>query len=397
MPSRDTRMKDKTTILFVVNDPRFFVTHRLILAKGIRDAGYAVHVAVPLGMYAAAEEAIAEAGIQVHHVGIERQGRNAIRDLAAILRLVRLYRELRPDIVHHITVKPILYGSIAARIARIPGVVNAISGRGRLFANHTFASRLRAVVLTTLYRAVLRHPNAILIFQNADDRSSFIRAAIVDEEYAVLIEGSGTELQRFDPNARPDEPPIVLLPARILRQKGVGEFIGAARVLRQEGSVARFVIVGDSAGNRDAFPSDELELARKNGFIETWGWSEDMPGVMAKAAIVCLPTYHEGLPKALIDACAAGRPIVATDIAGCRAVVTHGVNGFLVPPRHVTALANALRALLSDPVLRGHMGRQSLEVAAAKFDVALVIRATLEVYKALETASGTTACWLFPR
>jgi len=384
MPSFSSRVKDERTILFVVNDPRFFVTHRLALARGIREAGYAVHVAAPIKGYAKAAGVIQKAGFHLHEVAIERQGINPFHDLAAFARLLRLYRRLRPDIVHHVTVKPVLYGSLAAQIAGTPAVVNAISGLGRLFASHNFASRARATAMRGIYRIALRHPNTITIFQNHDDRSKFVRARIVGEESSVLIEGSGTELGRFNPSLEPEEPPIVLLPARILQQKGVREFITAARLLKAEGTIARFAIVGDSAGNRDALPIHELEAARKEGAVELWGWSDDMPGVMGRAAIVCLPSYHEGLPKALIDACAAGRPIVATDIAGCRAVVTSGMNGLLVRPKDADSLANALRILISDPSLRKQMGKRSFEVATAKFDIALVIASTLDVYTKLQ-------------
>jgi len=368
-------------VLFVVNDPRYFVTHRLNLAKGVRAAGYEVHIAAPTGLYPEVESAIRDAGFPLHHVGIERQGTNVLRDAMVVLSLVRLYRRLRPQVVHHITVKPILYGSLAARIARVPATINAVSGLGRLFFAESVMDRIRIRLLRTLYKTVLRRKNTLSIFQNQDDRQKFLRAGITTQDSSVLIEGSGTDLHTFRPNAQPEDPPIVLLPARVLQQKGVGEFVAAARALRMEGANARFVIVGDSAGNRDAFPAEALDAARSQGWIETWGWLDDIPGVMAKAAIVCLPTYHEGLPKALIDACAAARPIVATNIPGCRAVVTDGLNGILVPAKDATALAAALKTLLGDPVLRRQMGEAALSIAKARFDVAEVIRATIAVYE----------------
>jgi glycosyltransferase involved in cell wall biosynthesis len=303
-----------------------------------------------------------------------------LHDVKAFIQLVRLYRKLRPDVVHHVTVKPVLYGTLAARVTRVPAVVNAISGRGRLFLTGGLLSRLRARTAVILYRLALRHPNTVSVFQNAEDRRSFIQSAITTETNSALIEGSGTELRRFHPEIPPDDPLIVLLPARILRQKGVGEFICAARILKREGSTARFAIVGDAAGNRAAYPRRELELATREGLIEMWGWSNDMPGVMARAAIVCLPTYHEGLPKALIDACAAGRPIVATDIPGCQAIVKNGVNGLLVPPRDHESLADAIRALLSDAELRDRMGSEGVKIAVLRFDISVVIERTLAIY-----------------
>jgi glycosyltransferase involved in cell wall biosynthesis len=218
------------------------------------------------------------------------------------------------------------------------------------------------------------------IFQNEEDRSIFLSARIVDEASSVLIYGSGTEPDRFQPAAAPDDPPIVLLPGRILRQKGVREFADASRILKLRGSNVRFAIVGDTAGNRDAVPPRELDAMREQGVVEFWGWSDNMASAMRRATIICLPSYHEGLPKALVDACAAGRPIVATDIAGCRAVVQHGINGLLVPPKDGLALANAVQILLSDRSLRERMGASGRTIAKTKFDIELIVRATLEVY-----------------
>ena len=377
----------KATILFVLNDPRFFITHRLALAEGIKKAGYTVHVAVPTRGYGSVGHVIEQSGVILHEVGIERQGLNPVSDLRAMVRLMRLYRRIHPDIVHHVTIKPVLLGSIAARFARVPSVVNAISGKGRLFAAETLLGRARAALVRAVYRATLRHPNMAIIFQNDEDRATFIRAGIATERSSFLIGGSGTELKRFDANAEPEMPPIVLFVGRILRQKGITEFVTAARALKAAKVNARFAVAGDSAGNRDALSARELRKIRDDGVVEFWGWSDDMPAVMGRAAIICLPSYHEGVPKALLDACAAGRPIVATDIAGCRAVVTAGKNGLLVPPRDATSLANALRILISDPALRARMGAESLKIAP-RFAIEVVVDATLSVYAALAGTPG---------
>lgn len=343
-----------------------------------------MEVAAPTKGFSQAAQAIQDQGFQLHSIRIERQGINPFSDLLAILQLVRLYRKAQPDIVHHVTVKPVVYGSIAARVARIPSVVNAISGLGRLFSEGSIWTRLRVSIVRKGYALALRHPNTVSVFQNEGDLAAFVRAHIVPESCTALVPGSGTELERFAPMREPESPPIVALVSRILRQKGVREFILAARRLRLDGTDARFVIVGDTAGNRDAVPAAELDAARREGIVEFWGWSDDMPDVMARASIVCLPSYHEGLPKALIDAAAAGRPIVATDIAGCRAVVVNGENGLLVAPRDHVALAAALLVLLRDTGLRLKMGRAGRRIAEARFDVALVVKETLAVYSNLE-------------
>lgn len=383
MPSVTNKVEKGSRILFVVNDPRFFVTHRLALAKGVRQAGHTVCVAVPTRGFESAVQTIRAESFPVHDVPIERQGINPARDLAVFIKLIQLYRSLKPDIVHHVTIKPVLYGSLAARIAGVPAVVNAISGLGRLFATHSFTSRVRVAAVRSAYRLVMRHPNMRVIFQTEDDRAAFVNAGIVEDQASEIICGSGTDLNLFDPAAAPEVPPIVLLPARLLRQKGVREFVEAAQALRAQDSDIRFVIAGDTASNRDAIGARELGEWRRKGIVELWGWVDDMPATMRRAAIVCLPSYHEGVPKALIDACAAGRAIVATDIAGCRAVVTNGLNGFLVPPKDSGSLARALSALIADKALCERMGLNGRAIAEERFDISAVIRSTLEVYRSL--------------
>jgi glycosyltransferase involved in cell wall biosynthesis len=371
-------------VLLVVNDARFFVTHRLPLAVGIRDAGYDVQVAAPaLGDSATA---IRHAGFVLHHVPIDRQGINPLNDIHALASLVRLYAQLKPQLVHHVTVKPILYGSLAARMTGVPTVVNAISGLGILFAQEGLASRLRSLAVRSAYRIAMRNHNMRAIFQNEHDRSTFLRARIVNEKQAVLIPGSGVSVSSFRPDAEPEEPPIVILPARLLRRKGVREYVQAARILKAEGVNARFVLVGDQAQNRDAIPASDLRTWEKEKTVELWGWLEDMPSLVVRASIVCLPSYSEGIPKALLDACAGARPIVTTNTPGCNDVVINGFNGLLVPPRDAKSLATALGTLLRDPELRRRLGRNGRVLAEEKFDVELVIRATLAAYTSLSTS-----------
>jgi glycosyltransferase involved in cell wall biosynthesis len=371
----------KPLVLLVVNDARFFVTHRLTLAVGIRDAGYDVQVGAP----AVGDSAmtIRKAGFVVHHVPIDRQGINPLNDIRALVSLVMLYARLKPQLVHHITVKPMLYGSLAARLTRVPSVVNAISGLGILFARDGFVSSIRSGMIRTGYRMSMKHRNMRAIFQNQHDRSVFLRAGIVKENQTVLIPGSGVVVKSFRPDAEAEKPPIVVLPARLLRRKGIREFVEAARMLKEEGVDARFVLVGDQAQNRDAIPKRDLERWQREKFVELWGWVDDMPSVISRASIVCLPSYSEGVPKALLDACAGARPIVTTNTPGCVDVVIDGFNGLVVPPRDSKSLAVALGALLRDSELRRRLGRNGRALAEKRFGVELVIKATLDAYTSL--------------
>lgn len=373
-------MSGRPRVLFVVNDPRFFLTHRLELALGVRDAGYDVHVATP---EEPASRELRETGLPYHPVPLERQGTNPLADVATIAGLVRLYRALRPDLVHQVTVKPVLYGTIAARLARVPAVVNAIAGLGQLFAEGGAAAHARRAVIGRAYRMALGHPNARTIFQTEEDRARFLELGLVRPDRTALIRGSGTDLRAIAPLPEPPGDPVVVLVARLLRQKGIAEFADAARQLLGEGVAARFALVGDQANNRDAVTQEELQRWRDAGTLELWGWRTDMGAVFAESAIACLPTYYpEGVPKALIDAAAAGRPIVASDTPGCRAVVQPGENGLIVPPRDAGALAGALRTLLADRALRARLGEASRRIAEERFSIEAVVRDTLAVYAA---------------
>ncbi|HEY0996781.1 MAG TPA: glycosyltransferase family 4 protein [Gemmatimonadaceae bacterium] len=377
-------MAERRRVLFVVNDPRFFLTHRLALALGVREAGYDVHVATP---EEPASRELRQAGLPYHPVPLQRQGTNPLADVATIGGLARLYRAVRPDLVHQVTVKPVLYGTIAARIARVPAVVNAIAGLGQLFAGGGAAARARRAMLVQGYRLALGHPNARTIFQTEDDRARFIELGLVRAERTALIRGSGADLDAIVPLPEPPGDPVVVLVARLLRQKGIAEFAAAARQLRTEGVAARFALVGDQANNRDAVPQEQLQRWRDEGTLELWGWRTDMGAVFGESAIACLPTYYpEGVPKALIDAAAAGRPIVASETPGCRAVVQPGENGLLVPPRDPGALADALRRLLADRALRARYGAAGRRIAEERFSVRAVVRETLGVYEAALSA-----------
>jgi glycosyltransferase involved in cell wall biosynthesis len=376
-------------LLFVVNDAGFFLSHRLVLAEAARSAGYDVHVATPPGSGA---DRVGALGFPHHAIRLSRRGSRPWAEAASVAGLVALYRRLRPTLVHHVTVKPVLYGSIAARIAGVPGVVNAVSGLGYLFIAPGALAGVRRRAVLAAYRIAFRGRGTWVIFQNEDDRGLFLDAGVVPYGRTVLIRGSGVDLAAFQPTAEPPEPSVVVLPARMLWDKGVGEFVEAAAALRAEGVLARFVLVGDTdAGNPAAIPGERLLEWQAAGTVEWWGHRTDMPAVLAAAHVVCLPSYREGLPKALLEASAAGRPIVTTDVPGCREAVRDGENGWLVPVRESAPLAERLRALLTDAGLRQRMGRRGRAIAEAEFGVERVVAATLELYRALSNSrAGAT-------
>ncbi len=371
-------------LLIVVNNAAFFTSHRLPLGLAAIAAGFEVHVACPPSP---ALDALNAQGFHAHPVPLSR-GRNTLASEGQTLRaLIRLYRGLRPDIVHHVTVKPVLYGSLAARIAGVPAVVNAMSGLGYLYTTSGSVAALRRTIVETLYRVAFRHPKLRVIFQNPDDRDIFIGRRLVRSADARLVRGSGVNPNEFIPVPEPEaDKPIIVLPARLLWDKGVGEFVEAARLLRSRGVEANAVLVGEvDVGNPSSVPLDQLERWVSEGAVEWWGFRSDMPDVYARTNIVCLPSYREGVPRSLLEAASCGRPIVTTDVPGCREVVADGVNGLLVPPRDAVALADALQSLIEAPELRARMGRAGRQRVEQEFTLDFLVGQQLAIYRELIT------------
>ena len=376
-------------LLYIVNESYFFMSHRLPIARAARAAGYQVHVAAPEDHVWAPEgftvQALRDAGFAFHPIPLSRRGTNPWQEARTLIALWRLIRGLRPELVHLLTIKPLLYGGLAARLLGVPGVVAAVTGLGQVFVSSGATAGLLRRLAVMAYRVATGHPNGRVIVQNAGDMETLARSGAVRPERMVLIRGSGVSLSAFAPSPEPDGPPLVILPARMIWEKGVAEFVEAARLLRARGVEARFALVGDSkASNPRAVPQPTLEKWSREGGVEWWGRRTDMARVFAGAHIVCLPsTYGEGVPKVLIEAAACGRPIVACDIPGCREITHQGENGLLVPPGDTEALAAALARLIENSDLRRRFGARGRELVEAGFSEDRVVRATLEVYRAL--------------
>ncbi len=381
--------QNRPKLLFTVNDAGFFLSHRLPVAQAARDAGYDVHIATAPG------EAVARIcghGFTHHPVPLSRRGLNPVAEVGTVWALYRLYRRLRPGLIHHVTVKPVLYGGIAARLAGAPAVVSAVTGLGYVFIRRGWKSALLRSAVKTGYRWALKRRGARVIFQNPDDREAFLTQGLTAEKDCVLIKGSGVDTAHFTPRQEPEGDPVVVLPARMLWDKGVSEFVEAARRLRAQGVTARFVLVGDTDdGNPTAIPTIRLQSWQDEGTIEWWGFRDDMAAVLEQAHIVCLPSYREGLPKSLIEAAACARPIVSSDVPGCREIARDGVNALLVPPRDPAALADALHRLISDAALRRRFGLRGREIVEAEFSLDRVIDETLNLYGALLHETGGRA------
>lgn len=369
-------------ILFLITEDWVFCTHRLPLAVAARDAGYDVAVVTNVSDHA---EKIQQAGIRLIPYNLDRGSMNPLKAVALIFQLVKIYRAEKPDLVHHVAIKPVLYGSIAARLARVKNVVNAITGMGYIFTSRHWKARLLRPFINTAFKTLLNGRHSKLIMQNEDDRTSLIDSGIVDENRTVLIRGAGVDTQEYSFSQEPDNlPPLVVLPARMLKDKGVVEFVAAAGILKKRSISARFALVGDAdAHNHAAVSLEELNAWVESGVVEWWGRCENMPEVLTDCHIVCLPSYREGLPKALLEAASTGRPIVTTNTVGCREVVREGENGFLVPLFSTVELADALQRLIQEPELRSEMGRKGREMVEQEFAIEKVVSETLDAYAEL--------------
>ena len=363
-------------LLFFVTEDYYFVSHRLPLAVAAHAAGYEVCVVTRVQQAAAIIEA---AGVRVIPFDNARSSLNPLNDLRTLYRLVRLYRREQPDIVHHVAMKPVLYGSIAARLTSRALIVNAFAGMGWLFTSPAGLARwIMPMVRGVLGRAV---STGIALVQNPDDERLLVQLGVPRRQIR-RIAGSGVDLERFHPTAEPEGLPVVVLPARLLADKGVEEFVAAARLLRQKGVAAQFILAGEPDPiNPTSIPGARVAEWVDEGIIQYKGYVADVAGLLAQSHIVCLPSYREGLPKSLIEAAAAGRPIVTTDVPGCREVVTDGDNGLLVPARDAGALADALQRLIGDAALRRRMGTRGRLRAEQEFGLETVIRQTLELYR----------------
>ncbi len=370
----------------------YMYNFKLPIAEELQGRGHDVVLVTPPGEYA---EKMESNGYRVRKWQLDRHSMNPLKEIRSVLHLLLIYAQERPSIAHHFTAKGILYGSIAATVTGISSVVNAVTGGASAFGNVISKTNVvyRGVQwgLKRLFQFVLAGTG--VIFQNPDDLESFVSQGLVAEERCHVIKGSGVDLSSFQPAPEPEGTPNILLAGRLLWNKGVGEFVEASRILAQEGKSARFVLVGNTdSSNPMSVSEEQINEWEQEGLVEWWGFQEDMPAVFTQMHIVSSPSYYrEGVPKVLIEAAACERPIVTTDMPGCREIVRDGVNGVLVPPEDSVALASALSDLLENPERRREMGARGREIVREEFSVEQVVSETMSVYEEVAEKSGVTA------
>ena len=371
-------------VLLFANTEWYLYNFRYAQARALQAAGHEVLLLSPPGPYG---EALQRRGLDWRVAPMERLSLNPWRELRLLIWLIRFIRSEQIDLVHGFTIKSAVYGSLAARLAGDRARVSAVAGMGYVFTSGSVKARLLRPLVRGVLRAALGGKKSRLILQNGDDAAVFEQARLIDKAHIRLIKGSGVDLNRFTPPSNePATPPFrVVLPARLLWDKGVGELVEASRLLQARGTAVEFLLAGEpDPGNPAAVAKDAIRHWQDEGLILWLGKVDDMPTLFRSVHAVALPSYYgEGLPKSLIEAAACERALITTDMPGCREVVTDGVDGLLVPPRDATALADAIERLAADPALCQRLGEAARRKAQAEFDERIVIERTMAVYKEL--------------
>lgn len=354
-------------IVIIGGFARSLINFRGLLLAELVEAGHEVLACAGNNDDAISAE-LRDMGITYYPLGLNRTGLNPVEDVAFLFRLTRFLREKKPDIVIGYTIKPVIYGSIAAFLAGIPKSYSMTQGLGYTFVNKTWKQRFLNRLVRVMYRIAMAC-NERVFFENSDDRDLFVQLGIVPAEKTVVINGVGVDLERFPLRELVIQPITFLLIARLIREKGVAEFAEAARIVKTKYPHAVFKLLGRFDSNPSAIPKANVERWQQEGIIEYLGVSNDVPSVIASTSVAVLPSYYrEGTPVSLMEAMAMGRPIITTDMPGCRETVQHGENGFLIPPENTTALAEAMEAFVVKPEIITTMGQRSREIAIEKFD-----------------------------
>ena len=365
-------------LLIIVNEDRFFLSHRKEIAEAAQEAGWDVTVVCK---DTGRRQEVEAMGLKVLELPINPTGENLIQELRTWWFLYNLYLKNRDAVVHHVGLKNILWGGLAAKLARVHAVVNAVSGLGAIFSGDKMGMTARGILAVMRFSNKRKHVK--VIFQNQEDKSLFLRHRVIEDSQAEFIKGSGVDLNDFRYVPEPDSGTLkVVFTARMVREKGVIELIEAAECLRHDYEErVEFWLCGRLAVNADAVSREELERLCDGKYIQWLDFQKDIKSILEQCHIMAFPSYYrEGVPKSLIDACAVGRPIVTTHSIGCKDVVDDGVNGFLIPVRDSEALAEKLRILIEDKALRIRMGKAARQKAEREFSLEKVVMKHIEIY-----------------
>ncbi|MBD5627427.1 MAG: glycosyltransferase family 4 protein [Desulfovibrio sp.] len=369
-------------IFILSNQARSMSNFWSVLIRRMLAAGHTVICAAPPGD-AAAEAALRALGAEVVNYPLDRKGLNPVRDAESFLALARLFRAEKPDLLFATTIKPVIYGCLAARVAGVPRVYATITGLGYAFEADSLFKKCVNRLGVLLYRVALSHVNGVF-FQNEDDLGVFREQGILGPDARVLMArgGTGVDTARFAPAPYPPLPPegpvIFLLVGRLLEAKGLHEYAEAGRLLKERGANCRLHLLGPEEAGLGGVDLAQIRRWQAEGFVEYLGETRDVRPYIAASHVLVLPSWREGTPTSVMEALSMARPAIVTDVPGCREVVRDGVNGWLTPPRDPEALAFAMERFVADPALIARMGAAGRELALAEFDAETVAARILE-------------------
>jgi glycosyltransferase involved in cell wall biosynthesis len=368
--------------LIVIKNLTFLYSHFWSIAKAVQDAGWEVWIAAD---FDADPQRIRDAGMKYIELHTAAGFRHVISELRAIVELNAALRQVKPDVVHFIYLKNVLTGGILARLNKIPAVIGAVTGLGSLFAEDRVTYRILRGAVVAGFRIGFRNGRSLMAFENVDDQRFFVQHRAIRRERSWIIPGAGLDRDAVTQVPWQGKVPVVLCASRMIRNKGIFDLIDACREVRRRGHDFELWLAGDvDTGNPTSLTEKELKSAEMKGMVRWLGHRSDILDLLQKASIFCLPTYYrEGLPRVLVEAGAAGRPAVTTDVSGCREIVKHGINGLLIPPRDIGALADALEYLLLDRSVRDRMGTAARRIFEDSFTLEAVLNAFNQCYKIL--------------
>ena len=352
--------------------------HRLALARALVAEGVDLHVAIP---FDSGDSRFSNTAFELHRLSLRRGSKNPLQEAKTLFELAAVSRRVRPALVHHVTIKPVLYGSVVARTCGTPAIVNSITGLGYVFSSSNADARLLKSLMLPVMRYGCDRRNVTMLFENNDDLELYCSLRIADKSRSHVIPSSGIDPAAFTPHRHTAGAVTVMLLSRMLWDKGVKEFVDAARVVKSTRPLTRFVLVGATDPNPESIPGDTLRQWNEEGIVEYWGWRSDVPVTLQSADILCLPSYREGLPRSLLEGAAAGLALLTTDVPGCRDVVRANLSGLIVPARNVEALARAMLELVDNVEMRGALGSAARADVIARFSVESVINQTCAAYR----------------
>lgn len=368
-------------VLFLVNCSNFFVSHFIQLAISVKDRGHRVCVAAGNDFQ---KDQIERMGFEFKKINLSRSGKNLSSEISSIFSIYRLFSDYEPDLVHMLTIKPILYGGFIGRLTNLfkrRQMIASVTGLGSSSMSEKLSGKIIWNCVKLAYRFVFSSNSIKVIFENSDDRSLFIKNRIVNENNSFLVNGAGVDINEFCPSSIKDEKISVILVARYLKDKGINEYIKAGRILKESQVDVELLLVGSiDEENPSSMKQDEIDFANSRGYIKDLGYRTDIAKCYQRSHIACLPSYREGLPKSLIEAAACGLPIITTDVPGCRQMVGNHLNGLIVPVKNAESLADAIKQLVSNRENIIRMGMESRKIAENLYSYERVIDSFHKIY-----------------